>query len=139
MDWRKAVKKRLKELHLTQKDLAGLLDMTERQMSNIMKGNKGTRISTLMGIAKVLDIDFDVFEDEFQAVNIDLSETLRNLRMSSQGDYNRQTIHVGETRALYKIATDRQTTEEIITLLPRLDEEQRQHILQTIKLLLKES
>lgn len=50
------IKKRLKELHLTQSWLAGQVGLSPAQITQIIKGQRGTNIDTLIDIGAVLGI-----------------------------------------------------------------------------------
>lgn len=58
---RDLIKKRLKELRMSQVDFADRLSMTSSQISRIISGDRGTTLENLIAIADVLQIEHTYF------------------------------------------------------------------------------
>lgn len=56
---------RLKELDMTQRELAEITGITEVSISRYIKGDREPRGSTLYEIAKALKVDLNYFQDAF--------------------------------------------------------------------------
>lgn len=77
---------RRKQLHLTQEQLAEMMNVSIQMISNLERGNKAIKIENLIRISEILKVSTDyILFGEFS--NRDISETTEKISKLSETDY----------------------------------------------------
>lgn len=63
----KIIREKRENLHRSQQQIAEPADISERQLQNIEKGIVNPKLSTVIRLAKVLDINLEELKDDLQA------------------------------------------------------------------------
>ena len=77
---------RRKQLHLTQEQLAEMMNVSIQMISNLERGNKAIKIENLIRISEILKVSTDyILFGEFS--NRDISVTAEKISKLSESDY----------------------------------------------------